>query len=85
MEEFYFFWNAFNLIAILTGTLGLGLLGGAIITGIISVITQIDDPSLSFFGRLSGCLLGAYLMAPFVLGSFKEFAVAIWGDVGIYR
>jgi flagellar biosynthesis protein FliQ len=80
MEEFYFFWNAFNLIGILTATLGIGLLGGGVITGIVSVITQIEDPALSFFGRLTGCLLGVYLMAPFVLSSFSEFASQIWGD-----
>ncbi len=85
MEEFYFFWNAFNLIAILTGALGIGLLIGAIVSGAISVITQIEDPALSFFGRLAGFLLGIYLVAPFVLSSFQEFALVIWGEQGTYQ
>lgn len=85
MDDLYFFWNAFNLIAILTGTLGAGLLAGGIVSSLVTVLIQVEDPALSFFGRLSGCLLGVYLMAPFVLSSYQEFAQRIWGGADVYQ
>jgi flagellar biosynthesis protein FliQ len=85
MEDFYFFWNAFNLIAILTATLGAGIIAGSLANWLISVITQINDISISFFLRLAGCLFGVYLLAPFALGSFADFALLIWGDQSTYR
>jgi flagellar biosynthesis protein FliQ len=85
MEELYFFWNAFNLVAILLGTVAIGLLAGAFLGGIISVMTQINDPALSFFSRMAGCALGIYFTAPFLFSSFQEFALAIWAQEGVYR
>lgn len=85
MDELYYFWNAFNLIAVLTGTLLIGLLAGSVITGIISLVTQIEDSSISFFGRLSGCLLGAYIMASFIMTSFRDFSLLIWGSSDVFK
>ena len=85
MDEFYFFWNAFNLTAILIALLGVGLLLGAVLSGIISLLIQIEDPAISFFGKLSGFMIGAYIFAPLILSSFKDFALIIWGETSTYQ
>ncbi|HMO16807.1 MAG TPA: flagellar biosynthetic protein FliQ [Oligoflexia bacterium] len=85
MTDVYYFWNAFNLISILTGTILIGLLLGGILSGLISLVTQIEDSSITFFGRLIGCLLGVYIAAPFILSSFKDFSLLIWGSTDIFK
>lgn len=78
MEDLYFFWNTFNLLIITVLTLSIGLLIGAAISTIISVITQVNDPTISFITKFAGCILGAYILAPTILGNISSFAERIW-------
>ena len=85
MEDLYFFWNAFNLIGILTLTMGASLLIGAGISIVLTIITQVEDSAVSFFSKFFGCALGSYIMSPFILGSVKEFSERVWGGSDLFK
>ena len=85
MDELYLFWNAFNLIIILTLAIGSGLLIGSGVSIAISIVTQVNDPAVAFFSKISGCLLGTYFMAPFILGSIKTFSEKLWAGKDLFQ
>jgi len=79
MEDLFYFWNAFNLSVILTLVLGSGLFIAAGISIFIGVITQVNDPAISFLIKLTGCLLSGYVFSSYIFSAIKDFATKIWG------
>lgn len=78
MDEFYLLWNAFNLIAIASLILALGISVGGLISSIFGVLTQIDDTAIRFSLRFICLVATCYLCSPFILGSVKEFTISVW-------
>ena len=78
MNEFYLFWNAFNLIAIASLILALGISVGGLISSIFGVITQIDDTAIRFSLKFICLVATCYLCSPFILSSVKEFTISVW-------
>ena len=80
MDEFYLFWNAFNLIAISSLILIAGISVGGLISSIVGVITQIDDTAIRFSLRFICLVATCYLFSPFILTSVQEFTLSVWDN-----
>ena len=80
MDEFYLFWNAFNLIVIASLILTLGISLGGLLSSIIGVITQIDDTAIRFSIKFVCLVATCYFCSPFILGSVKDFTVSVWDN-----
>lgn len=78
MDEFYLFWNAFNLIAIGTLILTAGISIGGLISSIVAVVTQIEDQAIKFSLRFICLVLTCYFASPLLLNSVKDFSIAMW-------
>ncbi len=78
MDEFYLFWNAFNLIAIVSLILALGISVGGLIASVFGVMTQIDDKAIRFSLRFVCLIATCYLFSPFILSSVREFTLSVW-------
>lgn len=78
MDDFYLFWNAFNLIAIASLILTAGISLGGLVSSIIGVVTQIEDQSIKFSLRFICLVLTCYVASPFLLSSVQEFSTTLW-------
>jgi len=58
---------------------------GALIAGIFRAVTQIEDPVISLFGKVSCLLIVLYLSFSSFAGDISNFAGQIWGDVSYYH
>ena len=77
--------NAFQLVVGLSLPLLLAILAGALLSGVFRVVTQIDDPAISFVGRLAGLAVFLFLAAGSATGDILSFGASLWGTVSYYQ
>lgn len=57
---------------------------GAIISGMLRVVTQIDDPVIGLFGRFIGLVVLFYLYADSLSKEVFQFALRVWSGTDFY-
>ena len=77
--------NALGLLAYLTGLVLVAALVGAVLAGVLRMITQIDDNLLSFLGKLVFVGIFIYLASGYFSNELSDFAEASWGRAEYYH
>lgn len=76
--------NALQLVFFLSLPVLAAALLGALLAGVVQVVTQIEDHSISFFGKITGVLLILFVMSSYYSSELLEFTRRIWGGVDFY-
>lgn len=74
-----------KMAAYFSGLIAAAAVGGAVVSGVVKVVTQIDDPALGFAGRLAGVVLLLYLGFSYAGGEILSFSQRTWGGIDYYR
>lgn len=75
---------AVQLTAYLSFLALLAASSGALIAGVVRVVTQIEDRVISLLGRFTGIALFLYFMSSTYSSEIAEFASRIWGGADTY-
>jgi flagellar biosynthetic protein FliQ len=77
--------TGFTLFLTICGWLLAAVVVGAIIMGIFQAITQVQDNSLSFVGKVVAVGLVIYFTKAYFGAEILSFAKSIWGDIRNYK
>ena len=76
--------DALQLVVAVSWPVLAAVLAGAVIAGVLRVATQIDDPVISFIGRLCAAAVLGYFAAAHYAGEVAGFATRVWGGADFY-
>jgi flagellar biosynthesis protein FliQ len=77
--------NTLRLAAHLCLPLFIAVLIGALVSGIVRVATQIDDPAIGFAGRFAAVAAFLYFSSLSMSKEVVDFALRIWGGGDFYH
>lgn len=77
--------NAFQLLSYLTAIVLAAIFAGAVASGIVRVVMQIDDASVGFTFKVIAFSLFVYLGWGHLSGELLDFAGRIWNGADFYH
>jgi flagellar biosynthesis protein FliQ len=83
--DFSNFVNALNFVIALSLPLIAGILGGALVMGVLQAATQVSDGAIGFVGRIVGFALALYLFGAGLSNQLLDYSSRIWGGADFYR
>ena len=77
--------NAFQLVFYLSLPVLAAALGGALVAGVLQVVTQVEDQVIGFIGRLSAIIILFVLATAYFSNEVLGFTQRVWGGTDFYH